>query len=439
MNSIEEIWNGILILLKGEISQTALDTWFSSAELTDLDNNNAVVCAANDLAAQVIRERFSDRLKDALNELFCADYNIVVLSGREAKEKYLSQKEGRSGQRSSPLPAYSFEDYIVNDTNRFAYMASRAVATRPGDRKFNPLVIYGGSGLGKTHLLGAVGTGIRSVYPGKRITYIKGDDFTNHLVRAIKAHKTEQFRETFRNSDVLLIDGIESMAGKPATQEEFFNTFNAVYESGGQIVIASSCAPRDMAMLDDRLRSRLEGGILAEILPADSELRHCFVQTKAKALGLEISCFDIDRISSAPIGSIRQLGGVLNNLSAYKNVLGYVPAENVNRAINAVADSNGMLINPEKIITETARYFEVSESEICSMSRARIPSRARGIAMYLMRTQLSMTAGDIGMLFARDHTAVMTAIGKIESRIKNDAETAEAVKKIMSRVKGIAA
>ena len=439
MNSVGEIWNGIMSLLSKDLSQTALDTWFSSAELVDLDNNNAVICAANDLAKQVISERFSARIKNALNELFCADYNIIVISGREGKEKYNAQKEGREGSRPSAIPAYRFEDYIIGETNRFAYMAVRAAAKRPGDRKFNPLYIHGPSGIGKTHLLCSAGIDIHDYYPGKRVLYIKGEEFTNRLVKAVKSGRTEQFHEEMRNVDVLLVDGVDFIAGKQATQEEFFNTFNSIYESGGQIIITADRAPKDLPLLEDRLRSRFEGGIVAEILQADSSLRKCYVQTKARSLGLELSCFDIEKISTAPIGSIRQLGGVLNNLGAYKSVLGYVPAENVNRAINTVADLSAAMLNPEKIITETARYFEVSESELRSCSRARIPSKARRISMYLMRTELKMRTDEIGIRFGRDNTAVLSAISRIESAIKNDAELKEAVNHIMSKAKGTAA
>lgn len=439
MNSINEIWNGILTLLKEDISQTALDTWFSSAELVDLDNNNAVICAGNDLAAQVIQQRFLPKLKTALRELFCAEYNIVIISGRAGKETYFEQKEGRRGLRTSPIPAFGFDQFIVNGTNEFAYKASRAVAVRPGDKRFNPLFIYGNSGTGKSHLLCSIGNDIHEHFPGKRIIYIKGADFTSKLVNAIKTQKTAQFREEFRNADVLLVDEVDFIAGKSATQEEYFNTFNALFEAGSQIVMTASCAPRDMALLDDRLRSRFEGGILADIQNADHDLRLAFVKQRAEEMNLGLHWDDLEKIASSQITSIRQLGGVLNNLNAYKNVLGYVPTENVNRALNAVADASGSNINPEKIITETARYFEVSENEIVSFSRARIPTRARRIAIYLMRTELKMRNDEIGRFFSRDSTSIMNCIVKIEAKIKEDSELKEALKHIMNKVKGAAA
>ena len=427
-------------LLSKDLSQTALDTWFSSAELVDLDNNNAVICAANDLAKQVISERFSARIKNALNELFCADYNIIVISGREGKEKYNAQKEGREGSRPSAIPAYRFEDYIIGETNRFAYMAARAAAKRPGDRKFNPLYIHGPSGIGKTHLLSSAGIDIHNYYPGKRVLYIKGEEFTNRLVKAVKSGRTEQFHEEMRNVDVLLVDGVDFIAGKQATQEEFFNTFNELYSNGKQIVISSDRPPDAIEKLEERMRSRFKSGIVVAIDKPDTETRMAILRSKAQTLGVKIDDEALFLIADKVDTNIRELEGTLNNANLMAKVSGQstVTYDIACKCVlnYAIKKADEAAVTPELIIGEVARRYGITEEDILSAKRSREIAVPRQLAIYLTRELCGFSTPKIGSVFGRDHSTVMHACKKTEEMIRESAEFSSVFRQIVASVKG---
>ena len=434
MNSISEIWNGILSLLKKEISQTALDTWFSSAELVDLDNNSAVICAGNDLARDVISTRFDAPLKKVLNELFCQDFILVVLSGKDEKREYIAKKEGREGFKSLTIPSLTFDDYIVGTSNKFAYMVSKTVCENPSDMNYNPLFIYGPAGTGKTHLLCSIALDIHERFPGKKIVYINGDEFTNRLVASIRDHKTEAFRDSFRSADVLIIDNVQFIVGKPASQEEFFNTFNALYNSGKLIVMASDIAPRDMPSLESRMRTRFESGIMADIKVPEEALRRKFISEKCKAYNLNLSKENIDYIASKPIHSIRQIEGMLKSLYAESKLLGSSESMLVEDVLSRSVFESGINLAPDDIISECARFFDVSSADIRGRSRQKDIALARQVAMYLMRMELGMTLEEIGENLSRDHATVISAVNKISKLSHTDESVMKALSTLKKRI-----
>lgn len=439
MNTTREIWNGILELLKQEISQTALDTWFSSAELVDLDNNSAVICAANDLAREVIENRFSAQLKNALEDLFCQDFIITVISGNEKKEEYNRRKEGKEGFKALTIPAFRFEDFKVSESNKFAYMVSKAVAENPNDRNFSPLFLYGPAGTGKTHLLCSIALSIHDKYPGKKITYISGDEFTNRLVRAIQEHTTERFRDEFRTTDVLLIDNVQFIVGKPATQEEFYNTFNALNDAGKLIVMASDMAPREMPVLESRMKTRFESGIMADIKVPEQQLRYDVIKEKCSDLGINLSDSDINYFASKKIESIRQIEGLVKSLSAHYKIFGTVNREVLDKVLSNCVFETDTSANYEDIIHETAKYYDVSKEQMKGLSRARPVSNARQLAMYLMRMELGMTLEEIGDVFKRDHATVINSVKKIEKQAHCDEDTMKAIRYIRKQLASKAA
>ena len=434
MNSLQEIWNNILALLKRELSQTALDTWFSSAELVDLDNNSAVICAANDLAKEVIEKRFSSLIAGALEELFCQKYHILVLSGSEERRSYLAKKEGREGFRALTIPAYSFSDFVVGSSNRFAYGIAKVVSENPGERAYNPLFIYGPAGTGKTHLLCATALKIHESFPGKRIMFIRGDEFTNRLVKAIKNGTTEQFREEFRTADILMIDDIQFVMGKPATQEELYNTFNALYESGKHIIMTSDVPPEEMPVLEDRLKTRFEGGVVADIRPPEEALRADIIRLRNAELRLGLSESDVSYIAAKPFGSIRQIEGVLKGLSARKNIFGFLSGSDIDEALSRHVAENCSSLSAETIITGCAEYYKVSEKEMKGLSRTRAASGARQLAMYLMRTELGMTLEEIGEIFSRDHATVVASVRKVSKLLGIDEAADNALKSVKKKI-----
>ena len=262
------------------------------------------------------------------------------------------------------MAGYTFDHFIVGNSNRFAHAAASAVAENPG-KTYNPLFIYGNSGLGKTHLLLAIGNAIHERWPNKTIVYIKGDEFTNQLVRAIKSGTTEDFRNKYRSVDLFLVDDIQFIAGKQQTQNEFFHTFNSIYEAGNQIVITSDRPPLEMATLDDRLRTRFEWGLMADIQPPDLETRMAITRNKAAQLGLILSDEAVTYIAENITSNIRRLEGVIKKLTAYKEILNEViTIDSVKRAIRDVIIEGIYTPTPEIIIRETARYFQLTEEDL---------------------------------------------------------------------------
>ena len=437
MNTTQEIWNGILNLLKKEgFSQTALDTWFASAELVNLDNNSAVICAANKLGKQVLEDRFGDNLRKAFSELFCQDFIIDVICGEDQKEKYNARKEGKEGLRALTIPAYRFEDFKVAESNRFAYMVAKAAAENPEDENCGPLFIYGPAGIGKTHLLCAIAMEIHEHFPGKKITYLSGDEFTNRLVMAIKEHTTDRFRDEFRTTDVLLIDNVQFIVGKSATQEEFFNTFNALHDSGKLIVMASDMAPKEMPVLENKMRTRFESGILADIKIPEQQLRYDVIKEKCEALGVKLTEDELTYFAGKKITSIRQIEGLIKSLAAHAKIFGKVGIDVLDKVLDSCALNEDAGTDDADILNETAKYYEVTEEQMKGPSRARNISCARQVAMYLMRTELDMTLEQVGEVFKRDHATVINSVNKVDRLVKSKDESIlkaiRAVKKKLS-------
>ena len=251
MNSVNDVWQKVLNILSGQLTQTAMDTWFSDCTPAELDDCRLVLCTTTEFKQDILQKRFADRIKAALYDLFSQEFEVLVVT-----EDELSEMPHKGNDNPLPeMAGYTFDHFIVGNSNRFAHAAASAVAENPG-KTYNPLFIYGNSGLGKTHLLLAIGQAIHERDPSKKIAYIKGDEFTNQLVRAIKSGTTEDFRNKYRSVDLFLVDDIQFIAGKQQTQNEFFHTFNSIYEAGKQIVITSDRPPLEMATLDDRLRTR---------------------------------------------------------------------------------------------------------------------------------------------------------------------------------------
>ena len=310
-----------------------------------------------------------------------------------------------------------------------------AVSDNPG-KTYNPLFIYGDSGLGKTHLLLAIGNAIHEREPKKRIVYIKGDEFTNQLVRAIKNGTTEEFHNKYRNVDLFLVDDIQFIAGKQQTQNEFFHTFNSIYEAGNQIVITSDRPPLEMATLDDRLRTRFEWGLMADIQPPDLETRMAITRNKAAQLGLILSDDAVEYIAGNITSNIRRLEGVIKKLTAYKEILNEViTIDSVKRAIKDVLKEGIFTPTPEIIIRETARYFQISQEELRGQSRSKNTAMARQVSMYLIRTLTNLPLQSIGELYeGRNHATVLSSIRKIENLIPTDPKTATVVRDITSNI-----
>lgn len=432
MNSLNDIWDAIIKILSEQLTPTAITTWFSDCEPVEIEDCRLVLHTTTDFKRSIIANRFADTIKAALSDLFSCDFDLTVLAGDEIND-FVSKKDE---ENSLPeMAGYTFDRFIVGNSNKFAHAAAAAVAEKPG-KSYNPLFIYGNSGLGKTHLLLAIGQAIHEREPSKKIAYIKGDDFTVQLVKSIKDGTGEEFRTKYRNVDLFLVDDIQFIAGKQQTQNEFFHTFNNIYEAGHQIVITSDRPPLEMSLLDDRLRTRFEGGLMADIQPPDLETRMAIIRNKAAQLGLLLSDDAVEYIAANITANIRQLEGVIKRLTAYKEILDdIITIDSVKRAIKDVIRTGTYIPSPESIIRESARYYSLKEEDLRGQSRSKNTAMARQVSMYLMRSLTNLSLKDIGAEYEdRNHATVLSSIRKVEDLLKTDPAMAGTVRDITSNI-----
>ncbi|MGM9541992.1 MAG: chromosomal replication initiator protein DnaA [Candidatus Limivicinus sp.] len=435
MNSLNDIWDKIIEILSNQLTATAINTWFSDCTPVDIEDCRLVLHTTSNFKRDIINTRFAETIKAVLSDLFSCDFDLLVLSGDEINDYAIKKKVDSS---LPEMAGYTFDRFIVGSSNKFAHAAAIAVAENPG-KTYNPLFIYGNSGLGKTHLLLAIGQQIHEKSPEKSIAYIKGDEFTNQLVKSIKDGTAEEFRQKYRNVDLFLVDDIQFIAGKQQTQNEFFHTFNNIYEAGHQIVITSDRPPLEMSILDDRLRTRFEGGLMADIQPPDLETRMAITRNKAGQLGLLLSDDAVEYIATSITANIRQLEGVIKRLTAYKEILDdVITIDSVKRAIKDVIRVGTYIPTPESIIRETARYYSLKEEDLRGQSRSKNTAMARQVSMYLMRSLTNLSLKDIGAEYEdRNHATVLSSIRKVEDLLKTDPNMAGTVRDITSNINSI--
>ena len=432
MNSVNDIWEEIVKILSKQLTPTAISTWFSDCTPVEIDDCKLVLHTTTDFKRSIIISRFGDTIKAALSDLFSCDFDILVLAGDEINDFSIKKK----AENSLPeMEGYTFDRFIVGNSNKFAHAAALAVAEKPGVT-YNPLFIYGNSGLGKTHLLLAIGQEIHEKDPSKKIAYLKGDEFTNQLIRAIKDGTGEEFRTKYRNVDLFLVDDIQFIAGKQQTQNEFFHTFNNIYEAGHQIVITSDRPPLEMSLLDDRLRTRFEGGLMADIQPPDLETRMAIIRNKAAQLGLLLSDDAVAYIAENITANIRQLEGVIKRLTAYKEILDdIITIDSVKRAIKDVIKIGTYIPTPEIIIKETAKYYSLKDEDLRGQNRSKNTAMARQVSMYLMRSLTNLSLKAIGAEYEdRNHATVLASIRKVEDLLKTDSSMAGIIRDITSNI-----
>ena len=402
MNSVADIWKIVLSRLSQDLSETTISTWFDEVEAVSIKDRTLYLHCPNDFKRSTIESMFSDRIKDSLRDIYSADFDVKLLSTAESTA--LFEPEVKKSTALLDSGEFTFDTFVVGESNKMAYAAARAVADGVGH--YNPLFIYGDSGLGKTHLIYAIAHQIRTTRPSAKIIYIKGDDFINEFIELVRAGRGSEFRAKYRDADLLLVDDVQFVAGKEQVQNEFFHTFNTLYEAGRQIVLTSDRPPSDMHLLDDRLRTRFEWGLLVDVQPPDFETRLAIVKNKAAQWGTVIDD-DIARyIAENVTSNVRQLEDFMK--------------KNANLAPTAAM-----------IITETSRYFGIDEEVIKGPSRSREAVNARQAAMYLVRRMTNLSTPDIGREFGkRDHTTVLHSLEQIEKKMKSDPVFNQTIKEI---------
>ena len=430
MDSLQDIWQSVMTRLEGELTPTAINTWFSDCRPVELEARRIVLQTTSDFKRNIILQRFGDTIRKAMSDLFSCDFDLLVLTAEEMEDYQKPELDDDLPEAA----AYTFDRFIVGQSNKFAHAVAVAVSENPG-KIYNPLFLYGNSGLGKTHLLLAIGQAIRERDPSVKIGYVKGDEFTNQMVTSIREGTQEQFRKRYRNVELFLVDDIQFIAGKLGVQEEFFHTFNDIYESGHQIVITSDRPPLDMVKLEDRLRTRFEGGLMADIQPPDLETRMAIIRNKSLGVGLLLSDEIVEYIATNITANIRQLEGVVHRLTAYRDMLDdTITINSVKRAIKDVTQLGVFVPTPETIISETSRYYGIDEEALQGRQRSKNTAIARHVSMYLIRNLTSMSLEDIGQIFEKNHSTVLYSIRKVEDLIKTDPEMAAAVRDITSNL-----
>lgn len=431
MNSVADIWKIVLDRLRQDLSETTISTWFDEVEAVSIKERTLYLHCPNDFKRSTIESMFADRIRDSLRDIYSAEFDVKLLSSEESAALFAPEQEKKN---TSLLDSgeFTFDTFVVGESNKMAYAAARAVADGASDH-YNPLFIYGDSGLGKTHLIYAIAHQIRQNRSSAKIIYIKGDDFINEFIELIRAGRGPEFRAKYRDADLLLVDDVQFVAGKEQVQNEFFHTFNTLYEAGRQIVLTSDRPPSEMHLLDDRLRTRFEWGLLVDVQPPDFETRLAIVKNKAAQWGTVIDDDIAKYIAENVTSNVRQLEGTMNKILAYRDLIGReMDADAAHRAVEDFMKKNANLApTAAMIISETSRYFGIDEEVIKGSSRSRDVVNARQAAMYLVRRMTNLSTPDIGKNFGkRDHTTVLHSLEQIEKKMKSDPTFNQTIKEI---------
>lgn len=439
MESFKDLFELVKAYCRERISKTVYDLWITCLEPISLEGNRAVFRVRTEFQRGLILEKYSSLLKEAFESVLGFPVELVIECGETASPPLSATNPSDSDEDGDEDPQYeyTFETFIVGSSNKFAHAASLAVATNPSGA-YNPLFIYGASGLGKTHLLYAIYHEIERTHPQNKIIYVHGEEFTNELIEAIQNRTTAEFHAKYRLVDVLLVDDIQFIAGKEQTQEEFFHTFNNLYQAGKQIVLTSDRPPKEIKTLEDRLLTRFESGLLADVSAPDFETRIAIIRRKAELLKIEVPNDVADYMANRLKNNIRQLEGAVKKLKAIKFLSG--TAITITVAQNAIRDilndNQPVPVTVERIINEVARTYGVRPEDIRSNKRSAPISSARQVSVYVVReiTQMSMSA--IGEEFGgRDHSTIVYAVQQVDKNMKIDRKYKGTVEDIIKNIR----
>lgn len=437
---MHELWDKTLDLIKVELTEVSFNTWLKAIQPVSLSDNTFTLSIPDDFTKGILEARYLTLIKNALKQVSSNYYEIKLVIGSEDKdalheEESKLEKAAEDQSYSSLNPKYTFDTFVIGNSNRLAHAASVAVAESPA-KAYNPLFIYGGVGLGKTHLMHAIGHYILNQNKKAKVVYVSSETFTNELINSIRDDKNEDFRNKYRNIDVLLVDDIQFIAGKERTQEEFFHTFNALHEANKQIIISSDRPPKEIPTLEDRLRSRFEWGLIADIQPPDLETRIAILKKKAKVENLTISDDVMLLIAKKIQSNIRELEGALIRIVAYSSLTnGEINETLAEEALKDIITSiKPKIVSPNTIKEAVGSYFNIKIEDFNAKKRNKSIVYPRQIAMYLCREITDLSLPRIGDEFGRDHTTIMHAHEKISNEIKIDPNLKSIIEDLKNRI-----
>lgn len=429
MDSFAELWEMVKEECKKQVSESIYNVWFKDMELVSFDDNKVVI-ALSDFKRKIVESRFMDKLESSFKNVIGFDIQIILVDVEKAVPVKAEETEDALTDEDT------FDSFIVGASNKFAYAAANAVANDPGG-KYNPLFIHGNSGLGKTHLLNAIAHQVKLTHPEANIVYTRGESFTNELVKYIGQKSTEAFHDKYRNADILLVDDVQFIAGKDSTQEEFFHTFNALYQAGNQIVLTSDRPPKEIALLEDRLRNRFEWGLMADIQSPDLETRMAIIKRKAEVLNFDLPDDIVQYIAEKLKNNIRQLEGAVKKMQAFVTMQGMpVNIMTAQTAIkDIIVDNSPTPVTINKIVTEVARTYGADSADIYSKKQNAQTTEMRQMAMYIVREMTGLSTKLIGREFNRDHSTVVYSLDKFTKRYHEDSKLRSVVDNIIKNIR----
>lgn len=437
MEALTAIWQSTLDIIRPDIQPVSFSTWIDTIIPVDMDNHIITLEVPYDYNKVMIETRYAALIQNALLYLTGRDYELNILIKGEKTELEPAPHAPVMQNAAHVLnPAYTFDTFIIGKSNQLAHAASLAVAESTGSI-YNPLFLYGGVGLGKTHLMHAVGNFVLKNTPNKKVMYVSSEAFTNDLINAIKDNRTEEFRSKYRSIDILMVDDIQFLGGKDGMQEEFFHTFNTLYQAGKQIVLSSDRPPKELYTLEDRLRTRFESGLIADIQLPDYETRVAILKKKADQVNITIDNEIYHYVASKITSNIRELEGAIKKIVSYHNLMREdITLALAERALKDFNTSNKKAITPELVIETVEQYFNLRENDLKSSKKTRNIAYPRQMAMYIIKELTDYNLTKIGQVFGgKDHTTVIHAIRKIEQDMATDVNTKNTVEDIIKNIR----
>lgn len=462
MQFLDDLWENVKKNSRAIYADGFIELWFNDLKLEVLNDHFAVLVNGSDLKCKIINEKHKENIKQYLEELVGYPLEVVILSNQQGQPDLTRYIDGSANEEPKPQPVtdndddfdddpfeeasnifpsyhtqYRFDNFIVGNSNKFAYEACIAVCNSPATQ-FNPLFIYGQSGLGKTHLLYAINNKVLSRNPNASIVYVRGEEFANQLIENLSKKSPitfrEKFRDKFRKTDILLIDDIQFIAGKESTQEEIFHTFNSLYDAGKQIILTSDRPPKEIKTLEERLRTRFEGGLIVDIQPPDYELRMAIIKHKAKSLGIKLDSKVLAYLAENLRNNIRQIEGAVKTLAAHSFLNGSEISMELAMSSISVSKNEPVNVTIERIIDKVAKKYGITESDLKSSKRNQEIAIARHVCIYIIKNMTELSLKKIGDIFSRDHSTIKSSLNKIETDIKENSLLEIEISELMNEI-----